>query len=261
MGLLGAVLRGVGGWMVHEAQVQEEFNLAQMKADILASREVALENLRAQHQSERDATQHANELEQIDRTGEQNRLTSLTQGAVQARRDEANDARDLEKSITLKGIDLKNDTALEKFRHQNDLSEIQARAAADLQNSLTEAGQTVDRIVFTKDGRGVAYSKLGKKIGETGAGIFNPTGSDGSEGGDDLGSYLNSGGRSSGSSISRTKAEPTPKLKGQDPVLAQLQRAPPPPDGKVGRTMTGPKGMKARWNGKQWVLEDINGGQ
>jgi hypothetical protein len=119
-------------------------------------------------------------------------------------------------------------------------------------------------VVFSTDGQMQLVMDNGDIVSKGPANAYNPSGSNQ----EDLGDYLNSGGASSGGSVSgggisprSTPPHSTQAAAAPQSVLSQLAAAPPPPDGQVGRTMTGPNGYKAQWNGKQWVLADVNGGQ
>jgi hypothetical protein len=134
---------------------------------------------------------------------------------------------------------------------------MRTRRSRDLQHDITIKKIDFDRAVFSTDGQMQQVMKNGNVVSKGPTGAYNPSGTST----DDLGDYLNTGGDVSGSSISggtgRTAAQPTPKLASQGSILSQLAKAPPPPDGRVGRTMTGPGGAVATWNGKTWVLNDV----
>jgi hypothetical protein len=146
----------------------------------------------------------------------------LLQGVIrwrpQGRRERTQ--RDLSKAITLEEAStVAGDVTVAGLQRQiatiSPSPTVQPALDLNRKRSL-EAGQTVDRIVIHQaTAARVAYSKTAQEartrlpLPNT---FVNPSGSDGE--GSGLGDYLNSGGASSGSSISRTTAQP--KMPSQD---------------------------------------------
>jgi hypothetical protein len=263
MSLLRNVLAGIGSYLVKEGELNEQA----ARDDLLFRRQVALEQVKEQYLERASARDHTERLDEISATAAENRRTALYEGVVADRRDSSKAARDLQHDITLKKIDFSNSTSLEKLKSKLNMNEAQFTDFLKQKSDAEAAGQKVNRVVFSKNGQLQLVMDNGDIHSKGPSGAYNPSGADTT--GADLGDYLNSGGAVSGSSISRTEAQPTPSAgiapvaPAQPPgsVMSQLSRLPPPPDGKVGRTMTGPNGMKASWNGKVWVLADVNGGQ
>jgi hypothetical protein len=255
MSLLGRVAFAVGGYLIDRQKIQDELNLENVKQQMLFNRELALKQVDSQIADKASARDFNEAVDLAHVTGAENRTTAVTSAVLSAKKDEASDARDLSKAIVLKGIDLNNSKELEGVKHTYKLDEDQAQSLVTMQKELAIAGITADHYAVNTDGRMTAFNKLGGvlKVSQPGQFPLPPKQ-------ETLGDLLGEGDTSQGSSGSqaRTAAAPTPKLaappKPANSLLTQLASAPPPPDGQVGRTMTGPNGATAKWNGKTWVL-------
>jgi hypothetical protein len=251
-------------------QADKQGKLADISPDLAGINQAAQINMKGEldEQHQRDqllmdrelalrAVDKQDKLEEIAATGAETRRTDLLAGIVADRRAQSKDARDLQHDIIIKKIDLKNSTTLAKLQARIGLDKDAFDAKIANAKTVFDNNNTVDRVVFSSDGQMQQVMKNGNVVSKGPTGAYNPSGTST----DDLGDYLNTGGDVSGSSISggtgRTAAQPTPKLASQGSILSQLAKAPPPPDGRVGRTMTGPGGAVATWNGKTWVLNDV----
>lgn len=270
---LGAVLSGVGDGMEKQAVMDDANQRQQQAANLQYQRDLALENLRAQNQSA--AAVQTSQLQDTRDANHQARAFAYDTGTAQQKQTYE------QQNIRLKGsIDLSNDKQLEAVKQRYKLTDIQAQSMADLQKDLAVAGQTADHWGVTTDGRMVAFNKQGGVLrysanpgsfipsgesqngSDTGLGIGGATGSI-------AGEQANRGNGGGGGNTPAPAAKPAAKPTSSNApakapaadntILGQLSRLPPPPDGQVGRTMTGPNGYKARWNGKQWVLMDVTG--
>jgi hypothetical protein len=256
MSLLRNVLAGIGSYLVKEGELNEQA----ARDDLLFRRQVALEQVKEQYLERASARDHTERLDEITTTAAENRRTAMVEGVIKSRTDEASDNRDLQKALTLKKVDLANDEKMEKLRASLGIQKSQWDSMLTQAREDHAANSQIDHWAVDNSGALVGYSKGGKKIGRTGEGAFPvpvPGGSDPFDG------YLPPTPSSARTAPQATPAGIAPVAPSQPPgsIMSQLSRLPPPPDGKVGRTMTGPNGMKASWNGKVWVLADVNGGQ
>jgi hypothetical protein len=143
--------------------------------------------------------------------------------------------------------------------------QVQAKALADYETQARINHTTPDHYEKTTDGRIVIWNKDGSTRGALGPdGQFIPSGESISESDDGGVTGTVSGERASRTGSSSTAApKPSAAKKAPDgnkgSALSQLAKLPPPPGGRVGATATGPNGLKATWNGKMWVLADVNG--
>lgn len=150
------------------------------------------------------------------------------------------------------------DAGLRRLDSKLKLTEAQEAAKIELENDIKKAGQVVDHWAVTSDGKLVGVSSTGQVIAKSRhPGSFNPPGSSSDdEGGSEGGSISAARARRDGTAPPPKPAEKPaakPKASQAAPNYAPGSTT-PPPDGKVGRTITGPGGKKAYWNGKVWVL-------
>jgi hypothetical protein len=222
-------------------------------------RELALENLRAQNQ----ATSQQAQSDLADRNDARHQARGFSYEAEKSTQDHSERVSE----IQLKGgIDLAHDKTIENLRHTTyALGQIQAKALADYETQARINHTTPDHYEKTTDGRIVIWNKDGSTRGALGPdGQFIPSGESISESDDGGVTGTVSGERASRTGSSSTAApKPSAAKKAPDgnkgSALSQLAKLPPPPGGRVGATATGPNGLKATWNGKMWVLADVNG--
>lgn len=262
MGGLGRIIGGALAGLGDGLEKQTTMNYQSSRDELINQREVALAKLRG----EIDRGNTAEQYNLMDRNAGRDDARGFAYGTQTAGQKQAFETQ----NIILKGnIDLTNDKTIAGLKHTYDLSEQAADDARELANQLTLNGVTVDHWEISTDGKLGAYSKDGHLLTQT----MKPGSFQTKQTGDDDGGTIGDavavrggGGKSYASqsanpdSFNPSSTKPTAQKPVKQSVLSQLSRMPPPPGGQVGRTMTGPKGMKARWDGKQWVLEDVNGG-
>jgi hypothetical protein len=195
MSLLEKVLAGVGDWMIKEGQFQME----KAKADLLFSRELALKQLDYAHDDAKSARDHSERLDEI-----------TLQGVIADRKDRASDERDLNKAITLKGIDFSNEKQLEAFKHKNRLSEDQFTQALQAGREARARHEELGQIVYTNKGMTV-YKKDGTAF--TFGDVTKAASPD--DGGDSLSDYRPGGGAAAAQPAPASPAAaPTPLVAG-----------------------------------------------
>jgi hypothetical protein len=251
------ILLGIGQGLIKEGELNEQ----RERDDLLMRRQIALKQLEFQHDDAQAATTHQNRLDEITATAAETRRSELFKGVIDERRDENKAKRDLDHDIKIKAIDFSNDAKLEQLRNKLGMSRDQFQSTLTQMREDHKADTTIDHWVVSPRGEVGGYNSKGKLISQTKPGTTTVPGS--SSSGDSF-ADLDPGTGGIAPSSARTQAEPTPKVTPQpqvdsESVLSQLSKMPPPPDGKVGRTMTGPNGMTAKWNGKTWVLGDVGG--
>lgn len=146
---LGGLLQGAGQAITNDAEQRRQDALEALK------REYDVEDRDAKLTAAKDINTANNQtkLDAIKATGAENRSTEAVKGAV----DQSN--------IILKGsIDLSNNKTLDALKHTYNLSEDQAKAAADLQNQLAVLGIKADHYQVTTDGKLVAFNGKGQEI-------------------------------------------------------------------------------------------------
>lgn len=167
--ILGGALRGVGRGVVETGQQRA------------AAAATELEERRA---NARAAAKAASEIEQQNnaaRLSEQqdSRRSNLKKDETKAEYElrDVNDARGTERKtksdIIVDTARTKNDVALARVNSSLNLNEAQQKSALELNAKLTENKQEVGDYRVTKDGSLVAYSKAGRALGQTKAGIFD----------------------------------------------------------------------------------------
>lgn len=247
---MGGIGRVLGGLLTGAGEGLEK----QSMVDMQAKRDSALAEMQARRETALAALNHQYRVSEATTTAD---LTDRNAGRNDAR-DFAYGTKKADQKFTqdkaLKAIDFSNSASLEGLKHKYNLSEGAADDARTLDHDLKVAGVTVDHWEVTTDGRLTAYNKQGQLLSHTSVpGNFVP---DGTKAGDDDegGTIASAAAARGGGGAKKPEAKTKPTAQGGSSVLSQLARMPPPPDGQVGRTMTGPNGMKARWTGKTWEL-------
>lgn len=170
--VIGGALMGVGAGL---AQMQKNKSDA-VAADLADRREQALIKMRG------DVTMGIN-----DQQGQITRANTTAEYNLRDRNDATSAVRDTQKAVIVEGQKQKGQISLEQLRASNDaglarlksrlnMTENQAKAAQDLANDATLAGQQVGETRVAVDGSMVLYSKDGKVLRRSGAGMFKPDG-------------------------------------------------------------------------------------
>lgn len=107
------------------------------------------------------------------------------------------------------------DKTMEKLKHQFNLTELQAKEAAELASDLEKAGKVADHWEVTSDGRLVGVSSTGQVIARSrNAGSFIPSRGGNADDGDDTSGGTIAGARArTGGGEAPTAAKPTPAPK------------------------------------------------
>ena len=248
--ILGGLLQGAGKGIENEWEARRQEALLDLK------RQYEIEDRDANNTAdvEKERIRTAGNLAVVKETGAQNRQTEEVKGE-QDRKNEAVKAENKAAEIRLtKGLDLSNDKVIEQLKHKYALSEIDARSLADTAREAKLAHIEVDHYEVAANGQIVIWKKDGTAFIRGGDGAFVPKGSKN----DDDEDTTITGERASRAAPAAQAPKPAAKKPDQS-VLAQLRRLPPPGPGQS-HTATGPNGLKAHWNGQQWVLDDVNGG-
>lgn len=164
LALLGGALTGVGAGLTqkatYELDMRRQAALEQMKRE---SEAIRLQ-LSGEINDENAARQAARGDFYDAKKGVRDHGFKMTEAGVE-----------IEGRVTLESVKAKNEAALAQLKHQFNMTEDQNKAALDLSNKLALNKQEVGYWDVAKDGSLIAYAKSGNRIGQTGAGIFNPT--------------------------------------------------------------------------------------
>lgn len=235
--VIGALAKGAGDYLVEKAKLD-----AQAARDaLLYSREFALKALQHQYNLKELEKGGEEQRKNISATGTQNRLTArdsaVAEGAVRKSLEEDKQAFEIE---------------FEKLKSQHRMTEDQASQARAAAFEVWKKDNTIAQSEVTADGRMVIWSGTGKSriVGKPGS--FTPPRQSGDSGPVDV-VKAEIEARARAEAEARRKGGTSGGSSGQTPPPITLDKMPPPPDGKPGRTAVGPGGKRAYWNGKLWV--------
>jgi hypothetical protein len=170
--VLGGALQGIGAGLAQQQRAKADT----AAADVAHRREEYLLKLRGQIAS--DATVQQGQIARDNL-------------AVKYDFEDRNDARTSERdtskaiivgnntsanAVKLEQVKTANDRMIEGVKSRYRMTEQQQKAALDLSNDATRAGQEVGETRVAVDGSMVLYSKNGQVIRRSGAGMFTPNG-------------------------------------------------------------------------------------
>lgn len=169
--ILGGALTGLGAGIAKQGEMDYE-----------TRRQSALETLRQQNAQALEGTRNQNAQSNMRIQAEEQRTTQRERALLDDKLDENSQNRRTGATIKINQVQAENEKALVKFRSNAAINEYQSKAATDLANELAVAGQTVGEMKVAADGSIWAYSKTGKKLGNSNPGKFNPPATSGASG-------------------------------------------------------------------------------
>lgn len=196
MSLFAKVLMGLGKALEEKGK----YDLQKERDAMLERRERALIMLRADLEDKQGQRRHEERLTEISATGKENRSTAITQGVIADRKDERASARDLSNSITLKGVDLNNNKALETFRLKTGMAKKQFDEMLERETAAIADHRQIGNIEYTDHGM-VIYKKDGTAFTKPGV---KPVGTGKAASGDDFAALLGEDGGTAPSGQART---------------------------------------------------------
>ncbi len=162
--IAGGMLQGVGQGLTQAGQITASQRWEQWKIKQAAVTKEA-EDARAFKNA--DALNENSQIRQAERERLNDERTVAGQTQVKTLENQGR--------ITLEQVEQSNRVALEGVKHGNNLTEIQAKTAAELNAELSKAGVIVDHYDVTTDGQLVAFNKKGDAIKHSQPGLYNPT--------------------------------------------------------------------------------------
>lgn len=163
--VLGGLLSGIGQGMAAQAQ-----------SDAAARREVALEKLRAQNSAQEAATAHSNKMDEMTVDADLRDRNAARQTGRDTSSKIVIDNNSFGHQVTLENLKTSNDAKLAQVQSRLRMTEDKAKAAQDLVNSATLAGQEVGEVRVSENGTMFVFSKTGKVLNQSKPGTFVPTG-------------------------------------------------------------------------------------
>ena len=161
--ILGGALTGLGTGMVATAAMADD-----------ERRGLALEKLRQENRT----TELNTQADLQDRNAQRSDARSDVYGARDVQRkaivNQAADATEFGRKKEIIGLEQNNKIAAMKVGSGLTMSENQQKASLDAAAAATRAGLEVDSSEITADGSKAFYSKSGKLISQTAAGVFLP---------------------------------------------------------------------------------------
>lgn len=162
--IAGGMLQDVGQGMVQAGQITASQRWEQWKIRLAETRKIADDERAFQNA---DRLNENSQIRQAERERLKDERTITGQTKVKTIENQGR--------IALEQVEQSNRIALEGVKHGNNLSEIQAKAAADMNAELTKAGVIVDHYDVTTDGQLVAFNKKGDAIKHSQPGLYNPS--------------------------------------------------------------------------------------
>jgi hypothetical protein len=171
--VLGGLLQGAGKGLADQYEERRQEALAALKRQYdVEDRDTKIAadaaNTQAEIQGRKDIVSLTGDtnIKTEKVKGEEDRITAAARGEVE------------QQNIKLKGsIDLSNDTAIEKLKHDHNLDEITAKSLADTQHDLKLAHITPDHYEISANGQIIIYKKDGSAYVRGQSGDFVPKGS------------------------------------------------------------------------------------
>lgn len=264
---IGSILTGAGEGLAAQADANQKTALEDMQA----RRDLAIANLKIQADAANTEAEHTNRIDEINTQGAVNdTLKAHEQARDFAYGTQTNEQKGAIETQQIKlkaGIDLSHDQTMASIQHKYHLDEDQAHDMREIYAQAQKDSTLIDHYEVDKNGHMVGFTKTGKAY-QSMTNQYPYSGESSSD--DGLGGSIDGelGARGQGSGTPaippRPSAQRGSSVKADDStVLGQLANLPPPPGGRVGATAsyTDPNGKRytAHYNGKTWVLDDVNG--